>query len=121
MLIYHATYGEYLRKILEEGIVPDKHENWMGAETRGLVFFSDDPDAALSFCECADAIYDDTYDSGIFIIAIESDMLDKDLFEADPNLIGDAGPGIAYRGEVPTSAFVNADALRSQLARHRRR
>lgn len=91
-MFYHATFGEYVEIIMEEGLVPhsagNDNDNWgWGSEFDDEIFLSDDIDVAASYCEAADCVADETYDSGIFIVEvdIEETEVEPDPFAQTPS------------------------------------
>lgn len=85
-MYYHATFGKYVPLILVEGLVPhsdgNDNDNWgWGTEFGDEIFLSDDVDVAASYCEAADNVPDDAYNTGIFIVEV---ALDEEDVEPDP-------------------------------------
>lgn len=109
MILYHATYAEYLPSILKQGLIPDLHRSYAGSDTAGLVFFSYDQDHAVAYAEAADEVSDDVYNSGIVVLEIDSAVLDGSLYVEDPNEMDAdvAGLNLAYAGCVPVDAIAN--------------
>ena len=68
-----------------------------------------DKDRAIDFCEVADNVTDDIYDSGISVLFIDISKLDKNKFEKDNNIISDEETTIAYNGIIPTSAIIKIE------------
>lgn len=80
-MFYHATFGKYVPLIMVEGLVPhsagNHNDNWgWGSEFGDEIFLSDDEDVAASYCEAADAVPDDVYETGIFVVEVSLDDTD---------------------------------------------
>lgn len=82
MIMYHATFGAYLPQILANGIMPGQHKNWTDSSGQH-VYLAYDADVAASFCECADEVPDEIYDSGIVVLSVNVDGL---CLYHDPNI-----------------------------------
>lgn len=113
MILYHATYFEYLPSILDRGLIPGLHRSYAGSDTAGLVFFSYDEEHAISYAEAADEVSDAVYNTGIVVLEIDSAFLDGALYTEDPNEQDDGAQklNIAYAGSVPVSAIVRWTSL----------
>lgn len=107
MLLYHATFRAHLKSIKEYGLVLPKQGdrlNFEGQEYIRGIYFSTDYDLSGSMLECADNVPDSIYDSGIVILVVNSDYLDKNYFCRDINLIGeDNAKSIVYQKPVPSN------------------
>lgn len=104
-VLYHATYGVYLDSIKKDGLIPGKNKNWNDS-SNNVIDLADDPDFAASFCEVAE-VPDEVYDSGIFVISIDADKLDKSKIEIDKNNL--AQDSLEYKGNIPTSCFLKIE------------
>lgn len=105
-IYYHATFGQYLDAIKEEGLVPhmdgNDNDNWgWGSEFGDEIFLSDDADVAASYCESADAVDDEVYDTGIYIVEV---FLDDDEVETDPFV--SAQSSFVYHGTISPDRFL---------------
>lgn len=108
-ILYHATYNAYIDSIMSEGIIPGKHSNWECMINNNCVYLETNKDRAIDFCEVADNVTDDIYNSGISVLFIDTSKLDKSKFEKDLNMIDDEETTIAYNGIIPTSAIVRKE------------
>lgn len=86
MKLYHATYQAYLSDIEENGLLPDQQKNWADCAS-GFVYLANDKDGAISFCETAEDVPGEVFDSGICCFEIDSDVLDPALLSVDPNIL----------------------------------
>lgn len=86
MKLYHATYKANLESILELGLGAIQRKNW-DISTDGVVCFSTDMDAAISYCETAEDVSDEVYDSGIVCLEIDSEKLNDSLLFLDSNIL----------------------------------
>ena len=72
------------------------------------VYLATDQDVAESYCESAEDVDDDVYDSGIIVLKIDTSKLDENKFIKDPNLVldeEDLEETIAYNGIIQPSAI----------------
>ena len=82
--LYHATYGLYLDNIKKDGYIKGGiHDNW--GFSNKVICLSPDIDEAGCFAEAADDISDELYDSGIYVLKIDADKLDKNALQPDRN------------------------------------
>lgn len=87
MTLYHATFAANLPGIKKYGLGhPSKKLSWSFSDPT-VTCFVNDIDAAESFCEEADNVSEDVYNSGIIILAIDDSEI-KTLFP-DENIIDD--------------------------------
>lgn len=84
MKLYHATYGANLESIFRLGLGALQKKNWVFTVDGG-VCFADDMDLAISFCETAEDVCDEVYNSGIVCLEVDSEDLDSSLLFLDPN------------------------------------
>jgi hypothetical protein len=77
MKLYHATYKARMPSIKEFGLGAKQFKNWIGISADGVVYFSLDPYVAESYCEVAEDVEDEVYDSGIVILCVDSLELDE--------------------------------------------
>lgn len=101
MKLYHATYRSNLESIFENGLGAIQRKNW-DISTVGGVCFADDMDLAISFCEAAENVDDDVFESGIVCLEIDSDALSEALLFLDPNFddAWDSSACYLYRGII---------------------
>lgn len=84
MVLYHATFCANLNSIEKNGLGgAGKKINWEEVSSPEYTYFTNDLDYAVSFCEAAPDVDDDIYDSGIVVLAVESDVT---IFEKDENI-----------------------------------
>ena len=106
--LYHASYGVYKNSILSEGLKTGRNPNWNGMDCCGVIYLADDVDVAGSFAECADLVDDDVLDSGICVFEVNVKLLDRSLFNEDPNILfedDDEVNSFIYPEDVPPSAL----------------
>ena len=89
MLLYHATFAANLPGIKERGLGhPSKKLSWSFSNP-DVTCFVNDIDAAESFCEEADNVSEEVYNSGIIVLAIDDSEI-KTLFPDENIHIDDA-------------------------------
>lgn len=71
---YHATFNSYLSSIKKYGLGAKQNKNWDISEP-GKIYWAWDPDIAISFCESAEDVSDEVYDSGIVVLSISAKEL----------------------------------------------
>lgn len=106
--LYHATYCANLEGIMEQGLVPGKRKNWRDCED-GFVYLATDPEVAVDFCEAAEDVPDEVYESGICCFEVDSGVLDGKRLVADPNMLEDdeiESGCFAYVGKIPFNDLV---------------
>lgn len=105
--LYHATFGKYISSIKKAGLNPGINKNWDISSSSGICLCSD-PEIAFSFCECAEDVSDEIYDSGIVVLAITRGLR-KDLLIKDPNINpnpdADNVHYLLYKGVIPASSL----------------
>lgn len=107
MYLYHATFEAYLPGITEKGLIPDVQKNWPDCAA-GFVYLANDMAGAISFCETAEDVSPDVYDSGICCFEVDANVLDASLLSDDPNMIWepDEEPWcFVYTGRIPYEAL----------------
>lgn len=100
MKLYHATYKARIESIKQFGLGAKQFKNWNISED-GKVYFAIDPYVAESYCEVAEDVEEDVYNSGIVILEVDSSNLDQRLFCRDGNQRDENCSTIAYRGIIP--------------------
>lgn len=85
MKLYHATFSAYLPSILQHGLGAVQNKNWE-FNVDGAVCLAEDPEIAVSFCECAEETPSEVYNSGICCLEIDADTMDQTLLSQDANL-----------------------------------
>lgn len=100
MILYHATFKSRIPQIIKYGLDSKHAKNWKDCE-RGYIYFAQDYDIASDFCEAAEDVSDEDYDSGIVVLAVDSSQLKREKFIADPNIQTPGQCGcLAYKGTV---------------------
>lgn len=100
MILYHATFKRRLPQIIKYGLDSKHAKNWKDCE-KGYVYFAQNYDIAYDFCEAAEDVQDDDYDSGIVVLAVDAKTLKKENFKPDGNIITPGHEGcLAYKGTV---------------------
>lgn len=96
--LYHATYRANLKSIKKLGLIPNFTDNWEGlsSEQEGI-YFNSDPECSISFCEAAPGVSDDVNDSGIVLICVPIESLDKNYLKID----GNDGESFIYIKKIP--------------------
>lgn len=101
--LYHATFKCYLDSILSNGLggkEADSHPNWDGS-IPGVVCLATDRDLCINMCESSPIASDKVYNSGIVLLAIDTEGLELEL-EHDPNIFTpDDTSYWIYRGIIP--------------------
>ena len=83
--LYHATFRARISSIKKLGLGAKNIKNWEFSKD-GVVCLTDDADVANSFCECADDVADSVYNSGIIVLAIPVNALDRNYLKKDENI-----------------------------------
>lgn len=109
MILYHATFGCYIPAIESEGLLSrsdgNTADNWgWGTEYTDEIFLSDDRDVAASYCESADDVPDEVYNSGIYIVEVD---VDDDNVEGDK--WADFQSSYVHHGAIYPDRFVGID------------
>ena len=80
---YHATFRKYMSDIRKNGLVCNNtHRNW---ECEDGLYFGLDINICASFCDAAEDVPEEVFDSGIVVLAIPIIRLDLRLLFLDPN------------------------------------
>lgn len=104
-MLYHATYGKYLKGIMKYGLNRMSQKNWDISEN--YIYLAVDPDVAISFAESSDTVPEEYLDD-IVLLGVDEDSLDMGLLEPDSNIILDDGEdpySFQYAGDIPASAI----------------
>lgn len=113
MLLYHATYKQYLSSIIKHGLGnPQKtrnKKNWSDSET-GVTYLATDSDIAISYVECSELPENDDLFDNIIVITIDSNKLDANLLTGDKNQIDSAGT-YEYHGIITEECFVEINII----------
>lgn len=103
MYLYHATFRANLPSIKKLGLGAKQIKNW-DFSIDNIVCFTNDAECAYSFCESADDVSDSKYESGIVVLAVNINDLNKKLLSYDPNMEGGNNKDtFAYRGVINSS------------------
>lgn len=107
MYLYHATFRTNLPSIKKLGLGAKQIKNW-DFSIDNIVCFTNDAECAYSFCESADDVSDSKYESGIVVLAVNMNDLDRKLLIYDPNVDGGNNKDtFAYKGVIsPTKLMV---------------
>lgn len=88
-----------MSSIKKKGLEPGHSKNW-DISKPDVIYLSNDPDIAYSFCECAEDVCSDKYDSGIVVLAIPKAALNLKSIQADANIL-DGGNSFEYKEAIP--------------------
>lgn len=102
MWLYHATYKANINSIKKWGLGAIQNKNW-NISIKNIVCLSPSPEEANSFCECAEDVLDDIYNSGIVVLAINTTNLKKELLKQDPNML--STKSFIYPEIIPSNAL----------------
>ena len=101
--LYHATYNNNLKSIKEEGLLKNKKDNWSGLSSGQTgIYLSDDYDVAESYAESSDTVDEETYESGIIVLEVNSKDIQQNL-KLDDNI----SSNISYL----TNASINPEKI----------
>lgn len=112
-MLYHATFKAYIPEIKKYGLGAKQHKNWE-ISTDGVVCLTNDPEVANDFCECAEDVPEDIFESGIVVFMIDERCLDKNKLFVDPNVnidedddnYDDTVEYLIYKGVIPSNQLV---------------
>ena len=85
------------------GLLPGRHKNWTDSAS-DFVYLSSDMEGAISFCETAEDVSAEVFNSGICCFELNSDFLNLSLLSIDPNIMweNDEEPWcFVYAGPIP--------------------
>lgn len=102
MWLYHATYKANINSIKKWGLGAIQNKNW-NISIKNNVCLSPNPEEANSFCECAEDVLDDIYNSGIVVLATNTTNLKKELLKQDPNIL--SAKSFIYPEIIPSNAL----------------
>ena len=109
-VLYHATYEPFLNSILANGLGgAGAQQQWEDSKP-GYVYLARDPEVAQSHAEANEQVPDDYIDN-IVVLAVDSNKLDMDNLEDDPNVLDDDST-LAYKGVIPSNAFTISEGKR---------
>ena len=86
MWLYHATYKANINSIKKWGLGAIQNKNW-NISIKNNICLSPNPEEANSFCECAEDVLEDVYNSGIVVLAINTTNLKKELLKGYKNVV----------------------------------
>ena len=109
--LYHATYKPFLDSIMKNGLGGSGAQTQWEDSKPGYVYLAKDPEVARSHAEANEEVPDEYIDD-IVVLSIDTSQLDQNNLEDDPNVMDDDST-LAYKGVIPTSAFVITEDLRA--------
>jgi hypothetical protein len=109
--LYHATYKPFLDSITKNGLGGSGAQTQWEDSKPGYVYLAKDPEVARSHAEANEEVPDEYIDD-IVVLSIDTSQLDQNNLEDDPNVMDDDST-LAYKGVIPTSAFVINEDLRA--------
>jgi hypothetical protein len=109
--LYHATYKPFLDSIMKNGLGGSGAQTQWEDSKPGYVYLAKDPEVARSHAEANEEVPDEYIDD-IVVLSIDTSQLDQNNLEDDPNVMDDDST-LAYKGVIPTSAFVINEDLRA--------
>lgn len=98
MILYHATFRKHLPQIIKYGLGARQPKNWEISE-KGYIYFSQNYNEAYDFCEAAEDVKDDTYASGIVVLAIDTATIKLSNLQIDEN-VKSGTPTYKYKGTI---------------------
>ena len=105
-ILYHATFGCYLDNITTDGLIPNNTQNYSDSKDN-CVYLANDLHVAASYCEEAE-VDDEIYDSGIYIIYIDTNKLDYSKLVEDENVLDDDST-FEYHGVIKPNCFLKIE------------
>ena len=109
--LYHATYKPFIDSIMKNGLGGSGAQTQWEDSKPGYVYLAKDPEVAVSHAEANEEVPDE-YINNIVVLEIDASKLDQDSLEDDTNVMDDDST-LAYKGVIPTSAFVITEDLRA--------
>lgn len=88
MILYHATYRVNLTSIKKLGLGAKQVKNFEFSED-GVTYLTTDEEVAFSFCDSAEEVSDYKMNSGIIVLAIDTNKLDARYSGIDSNMRDD--------------------------------
>lgn len=105
-VLYHATFGCYLDNIITDGLMPNNVKNYYDSKD-SCIYLANELDIAASYCEAAE-VDDEIYDSGIYIIYIDTNGLDDSKLIEDENVLDDDST-FEYHGVIKPNCFLKIE------------
>ena len=102
--LYHATYKPFLDSITKNGLGGSGAQTQWEDSKPGYVYLAKDPLVAVSHAEANEQVPDEYIDN-IVVLSIDTNKLDPNNLEDDPN-VQDDDSTLAYKGIIPSTAFV---------------
>jgi len=102
--LYHATYRPFLDSIMKNGLGGSGAQTQWEDSKPGYVYLAKDPEVAMSHAEANEEVPDEYIDN-IVVLKIDTNKLDPNNLEDDPNVIEDDST-LAYKGVIPISAII---------------
>ncbi len=109
--LYHATYRPFLDSIRKNGLGGKGAQTQWEDSKPGYVYLAKDPEVAMSHAEANEEVPDEYIDN-IVVLKIDTNKLDPNNLEDDPNVIEDDST-LAYKGVIPISAIIINEDLRA--------
>lgn len=109
--LYHATYRPFLDSIRKNGLGGKGAQTQWEDSKPGYVYLAKDPEVAMSHAEANEEVPDEYIDN-IVVLKIDTNKLDPNNLEDDPNIIEDDST-LAYKGVIPISAIIINEDLRA--------
>ena len=109
--LYHATYRPFLDSIRKNGLGGKGAQTQWEDSKPGYVYLAKDPEVAMSHAEANEEVPDE-YIENIVVLKIDTNKLDPNNLEDDPNVIEDDST-LAYKGVIPISAIIINEDLRA--------
>ena len=112
--LYHATYGQLVKKIKSKGLGNTKRTYWEDSKP-GVVYLADDPDVAESYAE-ANEDCPESYLDHIVIFKVDTSKLNKDKLFVDKNVNDDEIHTYEYHEIIPFDDlqwYTNPDEIKT--------
>ena len=108
MILYHATFKEYINSIKEKGLMPKGQKENFDEVGDQCIYFDKDFDNAGCFAECTENTPDSVVESGVVVLAVGTELLDNSLIASgDPNIINNAAESVVrYYGRIPADSLM---------------
>lgn len=108
--LYHATFKPLLGKIKLEGLGGTSSKKLWSDSKNNTVYLAKEEDVAISYAETAfdeNEHLPESWVEKIIVLVIDTDLLDKNNFSIDKNVIDNMGDTLEYSGIIPFTAIVN--------------
>lgn len=102
MYLYHATYRANLPGIKSKGLgAPGRRTKSWSISESGWNYFDTNPEIAFSYAESAEDVSDYKYDSGIIVLAVNTDDIPNYPILPDNNTKDGLGHAFKIGGIIP--------------------